>query len=422
MDINGFDDISLDLIAAARQTLVIDDLYTALHRAPTVPTESRVHTPGEPFPILAIARDFGWPWRCHARYRQCLGVVPAGECRVNDGGPMEPAVGRDFFISYTAVNRLWAEWIAVQLEAAGYSTVLQSFDFAPGTDFVHEMHQATSNAARTIAVLSPAYFASAFSEAEWRTAFAKDPSGESELLVPVRVQPCDPTGLLKTRVYVDLVDADEPTCLKRLLDAVNKNRVRPTFAPFPGQARSARFPGVDPRGKQPADRGAVDQAVDPTSHITPKETRPMALEITDSSNARRMPSAPRPDLLEGLFRAYEGKDIMVYPRITKHGADRFRQDCPTDANEHLLALINQTLWVRAYVGFTDVAMYGCAYPAGVKVLRSTFRIPYTEFTQWKLKSSSNSFELKRGMRTRKIAVDPPAPTMMARLFETIVRP
>jgi hypothetical protein len=26
--------------------------------------------------------------------------------------------GRDFFISYTGVNRPWAEWIAVQLEAA----------------------------------------------------------------------------------------------------------------------------------------------------------------------------------------------------------------------------------------------------------------------------------------------------------------
>jgi hypothetical protein len=25
--------------------------------------------------------------------------------------------GRDFFISYTGVNRRWAEWIAVQLEA-----------------------------------------------------------------------------------------------------------------------------------------------------------------------------------------------------------------------------------------------------------------------------------------------------------------
>jgi hypothetical protein len=32
---------------------------------------------------------------------------------------MADSGGRDFFISYTGVNRSWAEWIAVQLEAAG---------------------------------------------------------------------------------------------------------------------------------------------------------------------------------------------------------------------------------------------------------------------------------------------------------------
>jgi hypothetical protein len=52
--------------------------------------------------------------------------------------------GRDFFISYTAVNRPWAEWIAVQLEQAGYSTVLQAWDFRPGSDFLHKMQQATT--------------------------------------------------------------------------------------------------------------------------------------------------------------------------------------------------------------------------------------------------------------------------------------
>jgi hypothetical protein len=57
--------------------------------------------------------------------------------------------GRDFFISYTAVNRLWAEWIAVQLGAAGYSTVLQAWDFRPGSDFLHQMQQATTSANRS---------------------------------------------------------------------------------------------------------------------------------------------------------------------------------------------------------------------------------------------------------------------------------
>jgi hypothetical protein len=155
--------------------------------------------------------------------------------------------GRDFFISYTGVNRTWAEWIAVQLEAAGYTIVLQAWDFRPGSDFLHEMQQATSTAGRTIAVLSPAYFGSKFSEAEWRAAFAKDPTGERGLLVPVRVQPCEPPGLLASRVYVDLVDTDEPTAKQRLLSGVGELGARPTTVPFPGGAeRAKRFPGQGP--------------------------------------------------------------------------------------------------------------------------------------------------------------------------------
>jgi tetratricopeptide (TPR) repeat protein len=159
--------------------------------------------------------------------------------------------GRDFFISYTQVNRRWAEWIAVQLEQAGYSTVLQAWDFRPGSDFLHEMQQATATAGRTIAVLSPAYFGSAFSEAEWRAAFAKDPTGEHGLLVPVRVQPCEPPGLLSSRVYIDLVDVAEQEARQRLLAGVDRSGARPTSAPFPGAAagqpkEAMRFPGRGP--------------------------------------------------------------------------------------------------------------------------------------------------------------------------------
>ena len=162
---------------------------------------------------------------------------------------------RDFFISYTGVNRPWAEWIAVQLERADYSTVLQAWDFRPGTDFVHKMQEATTSAKRTIAVLSPAYFGSDFSEAEWRSAFVKDPTGELGLLVPVRVQPCEPPGLLASRVYADLVGVDEVAARKRLLAAVDRGQPRPTAAAFPGEGagpspesgEKARFPGLGPK-------------------------------------------------------------------------------------------------------------------------------------------------------------------------------
>jgi hypothetical protein len=39
----------------------------------------------------------------------------------------------DFFISYTKADQGWAEWIAWQLEQAGYSTVLQAWAWGAET-------------------------------------------------------------------------------------------------------------------------------------------------------------------------------------------------------------------------------------------------------------------------------------------------
>jgi TIR domain/NB-ARC domain len=153
----------------------------------------------------------------------------------------------DFFVSYTSADQAWAEWIAEQLEDAGYSTLLQAWDFRPGSDFLHHMQHATSSAQRTVAVLSSAYFGSKFGEAEWRAALAKDPTGDLGLLVPVRVQEVEPPGLLASRVYIDLVDLDEAAAAARLRAGIQQGRARPPGRrPYPVQAMSAgvcRYPG-----------------------------------------------------------------------------------------------------------------------------------------------------------------------------------
>ena len=160
---------------------------------------------------------------------------------------MVTVAAADFFVSYTGADQAWAEWIAEQLEAAGYSTLLQAWDFRPGGDFLHQMQQAVSGAQRTVAVLSPAYFGSRFGEAEWRAAFAKDPTGELGLLVPVRVRDFQPPGLLASRVYVDLVGLEEEAAAARLRAGIQQGRARPPGRrPFPGQATAAggsRYPG-----------------------------------------------------------------------------------------------------------------------------------------------------------------------------------
>ncbi len=87
----------------------------------------------------------------------------------------QAAAGKDFFISYTRADRTWAEWIAFQLEEAGYTTILQAWDFRPGSNFVIEMDTADRIAERTVAVLSPDYFKSGFTPSEWATARASIP-------------------------------------------------------------------------------------------------------------------------------------------------------------------------------------------------------------------------------------------------------
>jgi TIR domain len=69
----------------------------------------------------------------------------------------QPDQRRDFFVSYTQADRAWAEWLAWELEAAGYTTLLQAWDMPAGTAFDHAMDEAVQHTRHTILVLSSAY-------------------------------------------------------------------------------------------------------------------------------------------------------------------------------------------------------------------------------------------------------------------------
>jgi len=168
---------------------------------------------------------------------------------------------KDFFISYNGADQRWAEWIAWQLEEANYTVILQAWDFLPGSNFVVQMDRALTIAPRMIAVLSPQYLSSLYTQPEWAAAFRNDPKGEQSLLIPVRVQPCEINGLLGPIVYVDLVRRDETTARQLLLAAARHERAKPALAPeFPQEAqhtvsKQLNFPGdVPPIWKMPHQR------------------------------------------------------------------------------------------------------------------------------------------------------------------------
>ena len=151
---------------------------------------------------------------------------------------------KDFFISYSNIDENWAVWIAWQLEEAGYTTDIQAWDFGAGSDFVEKMHDATINAERTIAVLSNDYLKSAFAQAEWRVAFSRDPRGEKGMLVPVRVGECSPEGLLRSRVYIDLVGLTPALAKNKLLKGIGQDRAKPVLKSRQKPDKKPTFPGA----------------------------------------------------------------------------------------------------------------------------------------------------------------------------------
>jgi TIR domain len=172
---------------------------------------------------------------------------------------------RNFFISYTAVDRPWAEWIAWELEEAGYTTILQAWDFTPGSHFVTAMYLATQTTERTIAVLSRAYLQSVYSEQEWQAAWAEDPTGVERKLLVLRIEDCPRPGLLGQVVSEDLFGVGKEMARTRLLAAVQEGRRKPPMPPqFPGEdppATEPDFPGLVP--------GDLDEAMAAGGPMTP---------------------------------------------------------------------------------------------------------------------------------------------------------
>jgi hypothetical protein len=142
----------------------------------------------------------------------------------------------DFFISYTGKDSRWAEWIAMQLEEAGYKTIIQAWDFRPGSNFVVAIDEAAKHAERTLSVLSSSYLASDYAFAEWAAAFRHDPRGKLGRVLPIRIEHCEVEGLLGPIVYIDLVDLDESRARERLLAGVQRGRAKPATVPFPASA------------------------------------------------------------------------------------------------------------------------------------------------------------------------------------------
>jgi hypothetical protein len=143
----------------------------------------------------------------------------------------------DFFITYSGKDEPWPTWVAATLESAGYSVILQAWDFRPGDNFMASMDEALAKCRHTIGIMSPNYLKSVFTRAEWTAAYRQALLGKPRGFIPVRVADCDPAPLLGPIAYIDLTDVEEDEARRRLLAGVHAGPVKRTAPPFPGGSR-----------------------------------------------------------------------------------------------------------------------------------------------------------------------------------------
>ncbi|HUR05719.1 MAG TPA: TIR domain-containing protein [Nonomuraea sp.] len=167
-----------------------------------------------------------------------------------DGRPTE------IFVSYSPADTAWATWIAWELEAAGYRTMIQAWDFVPGTNFIDFMDRGVSEAQVVVAVLSRNYLTSRYGRMEWQAALRADPDNPSNKLITIRLEDVRLEGLLSTITWVDLLGVTDSgqaraLLLGRVREAMS-GRAKPEAAPdFPtGAGRPLPAPTLPPPGER----------------------------------------------------------------------------------------------------------------------------------------------------------------------------
>ncbi|WP_051452189.1 TIR domain-containing protein [Actinospica robiniae] len=146
------------------------------------------------------------------------------------------------FISYAVADRVWAEWIAHQLEEAGYRITMQGRDFVPGANFVELIDRGLTQASVVVCVLSKAYQVSEFGRREWQAVYASRTHGEGgrSRLLPVRVEDIPVDGLLASLTYVDLAHVPDQDAARSLLLA----QVNDSMAGRAVPAQRPQYPGA----------------------------------------------------------------------------------------------------------------------------------------------------------------------------------
>lgn len=216
----------------------------------------------------------------------------------------------DFFISYNHKDLDVAIKICKWVEMAGYSCLLQYRDFKMGNNFVLEMDFAIKSSNRIIAILSPDYLSSNFTQPEWAAAFAKDPKGENSSLFVIKVRECELSGLLSQVIYTDVIGLDEQKMERQIIKSIK--------AVINGVRNSKYF--VSPKSKNNFKKKENSESINQT--INGDNNIQVAGNYYASKNAPQKRILPPPDSI-GSDSLLKQNIIALFNKIGETREKRF---------------------------------------------------------------------------------------------------
>ncbi|CAI7976063.1 ATP/GTP-binding protein [Frankia sp. Hr75.2] len=154
------------------------------------------------------------------------------------------SIPTDMVVSHASTDRPWAEWVAAELETAGFQVILEQIG-QPGAGWKDGTEPEPIR--RMVAIVSAAYLHSAEAMERWRRSLTFDPDGAQRLLVPVRVEEVrlPPEGA--ARDHADLVGLAEAPARRALVTAAGRpSRLAVTTRTRPADATDVRYPGSPP--------------------------------------------------------------------------------------------------------------------------------------------------------------------------------
>ncbi|HEY6619403.1 MAG TPA: tetratricopeptide repeat protein [Steroidobacteraceae bacterium] len=131
----------------------------------------------------------------------------------------------DFFISRRGSAAVVAQEVAEILKEEGYTILVQDYDIPFSADFIAAMHEALMRSQHLIVLLTKDYAASRFTMMELTNFLAAaGKSADERRVVVLRIDDCEPEGILAGAVYGDLVDIADPAERKRRILAAAEGR------------------------------------------------------------------------------------------------------------------------------------------------------------------------------------------------------